>query len=146
MQGETVSAEPLVRSHPFLLPCRIMYLKTEIQSKQEEVEVKSYSGSPVGSYAFSEGIPFEECSGILRAWIFLESPDVSCIYEKGAGHFPEHLESVLYVGFKPHVTGLIRDDEGCIPLGCARTYSPGLPASEAACSTGIEMLLERQCM
>ena len=47
MQGKIVSFEPLPRIHPFVNPCRVMYLHTHIDAKQEKSEVESDSNTPV---------------------------------------------------------------------------------------------------
>ena len=97
MQGKVVSFEPLSRIHPFVNPCRVMYLHTHIDAKQEESEVESDSNTPVCRDAFREIVPSEDCRIILRGILMLECPYITCVKEHGSVQFPYDVETILYV-------------------------------------------------
>ena len=117
-----------------------MNLHTQIYAEQQKSEVKSDSCTPVRSKALSEIVPSEYGRIISRCIFVLECPYVTGIHEYGSGHLPYYVESVFDIGFKLHISCLIRDYEGFVHLGSARSDCPGLPSSETVRSTAVEML------
>ena len=76
--------------------------------------------------------------------VHLGEPYVAGIGEDGCSKFPEKREAEFDVRFKLDITCLARDYECVVQLRQAWTDAPGGPASQAAGSPAVELLLEGQ--
>ena len=120
-----------------------MQFHTHIDTKQEKIQVKPQTHTPVHGYAASQ-IPERE----LRQFVLVgtcvsQCPDVSCIDENSAPEFPVHVETVFHIGLQLHVAGLVRNNERLVHRCQSRTDRPCLPSSKTAGPARIEMLFER---
>ena len=119
-----------------------MQTDTHVDAEQDVGQVHADAGAPGGGQAFREGRHFQH-GAIVRSRFGIV-PDIADIDESGSFQAPEQRETILDIGFQTDIAGLVRDDEGLVEGGTARTDAAGLPAAETARAAGIELLFERQ--
>ena len=119
-----------------------MQADTEVDTKQDVGKVHTDTGSPGGGKTLREGLHFQHRT--LFGGRFGVVPHIAHIQEGGSFEAPEQRETVLDVRLQADIARLVRDDEGLVQGGTARTDAAGLPAAQAARAAGIELLLERQ--
>ena len=114
-----------------------------VETQDKEVEIVAEAEASAEGYVVSEVLGVD---GSTRAvFVGLHEPYVACVEEDGTVEVADERETVLDVGFKFHVAGLVRDYEGVIHLRKTRTDCSCLPSSQTVGTSCIEVFFERKC-
>ena len=121
-----------------------MHLDAHVKAQDKEIEIDSYSQTPVRRKTLAE-ILHAELGEIPVFTLFLTNcPDISNICEESSIKLPEHRESVFQISFQLHVASLAGNGEHLVALHPSGTQVSGLPAPHAVRSSAVELPFKRQ--
>ena len=104
-------------------------LHTEVEAKDEEVEVEPQSQSVCHGYLLPEAVKLKLSSRLVG--VVSDSPYITGIHEESAGELPEEPCPVLHVEVELHVSGLVDEVDGTVlSRKSSRPESPDRPSPD----------------